>query len=283
MCRLWLSRRSRIANLQSDGSDKQATPLDSSVGHLEHGSLLHGIRQLMLMNGAGHQLQWTKAHPERTKPRMDWTADDQGIYMADLVAGELATLHREVTITTYLADADELLASLVPGGQWVWMADNRIFMGSLRQRAQCHQFQQYLNRRDTERIHQNTPSRWTQFSSGLMTTQTYTKNADLQERADDWSITYLTGWHMKQTLLTEPRPGWQQPSAPNVAAWQRRHTLIQRALILLDLRLLYKWDIDHHLLCLRHTVLPPSQRWVSLLMSYVEDHMWEDSERAGDI
>jgi hypothetical protein len=85
----------------------------------------------MLMHGAGHQLQWTKAHPERIKPRMDWTADDQGIHMADLAAGESNILHGEVTITSYVADADELLASLVPDGQWVWMADNMIFTGSL--------------------------------------------------------------------------------------------------------------------------------------------------------
>jgi hypothetical protein len=140
----------------------------AAVGHLQYGPLLHEIRRLMLMHVAGHQLQWTKAHPERIKPRMNWTANDQGIYMADLVAGELNIFHREVAITTYVADADELLASLVPDGQWVWMADSRIFTGSLRHRAQCYHYQQYLNRRDTERIYQNTPSRWTQFSSGLM-------------------------------------------------------------------------------------------------------------------
>ena len=98
--------------------------------------------------------------------------------MADLAAGELAVLHREVEITTYVADADELLASLVPEGQWVWIADKRIFTGSLRHRTQCYHYQQYLNRRDTERIHQNTPSRWMQFSSGLMTTLTNAKKRD---------------------------------------------------------------------------------------------------------
>lgn len=35
--------------------------------------------------------------------------------MANLVVGELATLHREVKIPTYLADADEHLAFLVLG------------------------------------------------------------------------------------------------------------------------------------------------------------------------
>jgi hypothetical protein len=67
----------------------------------------------MVPSELGHALQWTKSHPERSKPRMDWTADDQGIYMADLVAGELTILHRETQITTFTADAESLLHALV--------------------------------------------------------------------------------------------------------------------------------------------------------------------------
>jgi hypothetical protein len=47
-----------------------------------------GIRHLMLRDTAGHELQYTRSHTERIKPQNDWTADDQGIYMADQVAGE---------------------------------------------------------------------------------------------------------------------------------------------------------------------------------------------------
>ena len=52
---------------------------------------------------------------------------------------------------------------------------------------------------------------------------------------------------------------------------------------ILDQRKTLRRDIDMHFLCLRHTVLPPAQRWISLLMSYAEEHLWEDSEQAGDI
>ncbi len=62
---------------------------------------------------------------------------------------------------------------------------------------------------------------------------------------------------------------------------QLRHICSHPALQ--DLRLLHRRDIDHLLLCLQHTVLPASHRWVSLLVRYVEDHMWEDSERARDL
>jgi hypothetical protein len=52
---------------------------------------------------------------------------------------------------------------------------------------------------------------------------------------------------------------------------------------LLDQRILLKRDIDLHFLCLRHTALPPAQRWISILLHYAEMHLWEDSVRAGDI
>ncbi len=68
----------------------------------------------MLRDTRGHEMQWTKSHPERSKPRMDWTADDEGIYMA-LVAGELAALlHKEIQIITFTADAEPLLSALIP-------------------------------------------------------------------------------------------------------------------------------------------------------------------------
>jgi hypothetical protein len=50
-----------------------------------------------------------------------------------------------------------------------------------------------------------------------------------------------------------------------------------------DQRILLKRDIDLHFLCLRHTVLPPAQKWILLLMHYAETHLWEESESAGDI
>ena len=168
--------------------------------------LVHGIRRLMLMHGAGHQLQWTKADPERIKPRMDWTADDQGIYMADLVAGKLNILHGEVAITSYVADADELLASLVPDVQWVWMADNRIFTGSLRHRVQCYHYQQYVNRRDTKRIHQNTPSRWTQYSSGLMSALTNAKKRR-SARTRGRLVNHLLHWMAHEANLAKDCSG----------------------------------------------------------------------------
>lgn len=66
-----------------------SNPLGLSIGQLQYGSLLLlGIWNLMHRNNTTHSLQWTKTHPEQIKPRiMESTADDQGMYMVDLVAG----------------------------------------------------------------------------------------------------------------------------------------------------------------------------------------------------
>jgi hypothetical protein len=86
--------------------------LGSSIGQLQNGPLLEGIRHLLLRNTREHAMQWTMSHPERMKPRKDWTADEEGIYMADLVAGKLATLHKEIQISTFTADAESFLNAL---------------------------------------------------------------------------------------------------------------------------------------------------------------------------
>jgi hypothetical protein len=52
---------------------------------------------------------------------------------------------------------------------------------------------------------------------------------------------------------------------------------------LINIRQLQRKKIEEHLLCLQNQSLPQSQRWVRLLVDFVEDHMWEDSELAGDI
>jgi hypothetical protein len=61
--------------------------------------------------------------------------------MADLVAGELATLHKEIRITTFTAHAEALLTALVPAGQWVWKKGSELFTGSLRHSMQRLHYQ----------------------------------------------------------------------------------------------------------------------------------------------
>jgi hypothetical protein len=81
---------------------------------------------------AHNSLPTVASIPSRTNQIAYETADDQGIYMADLVADELADLHREVNITVCTADAEKLLNALIPEAQWVWKSNHRLYTGSLR-------------------------------------------------------------------------------------------------------------------------------------------------------
>lgn len=74
-----------------------SNPVDFSVGqlHAVWTSTFCGIRRLMLKDTEENKLQWTESQPEKIKPCMNWTADNQDIYMADLVARELVVLHTE--------------------------------------------------------------------------------------------------------------------------------------------------------------------------------------------
>ncbi len=116
---------------------------------------------------------------------------------------------------------------------------------------QRYHYHQYLVNRDDNRQRRNAPPRWIHNCTALMVSLTHAK----QRR----SIRAIN------TVCSHPAQ------------------LDQRILLKRDQRILLKRDIDLHFLCFRHTILPPAQRWISLLMQYTEKHLWEDSERAGDI
>ena len=114
-----------------------SNPLGSSIGHLQYGPLLQGIK-IMRDHLMGHTLSWTKHHPERYKILCDWTDQDHDIYMADLVAGDKSILEQE-KIHTYTADAEELHMALIPEHTWVWKLGCNVLTESLR--SISHQYQ----------------------------------------------------------------------------------------------------------------------------------------------
>ena len=156
----------------------------------------------MIGNAMRHELQWTKSHPERIKPRLDWTADDHGIYMADLAAGELAVLHKEVQLPTFSADAEELLQALVPAGQWVWMADSQLFTGSLRHSMERLHHQRYLVDRDKDRQRRNAPPRWIHNGTALMVSLTHAKQRR-STRARGRLVNHLYDWMAHESNLAK--------------------------------------------------------------------------------
>ena len=52
---------------------------------------------------------------------------------------------------------------------------------------------------------------------------------------------------------------------------------------LLDLRHFHRRQIDLYLLALRCTPLPPTHQWIRPILAFVEMHLWDDTELAGDI
>jgi hypothetical protein len=50
-----------------------------------------------------------------------------------------------------------------------------------------------------------------------------------------------------------------------------------------DLRQLHRRRIELYFLALLYTALSPSQQWPRNLLTYMEEHIWEDTELAGDL
>ncbi len=114
--------------------------------------------------------------------------------MADLVAGELATLHKEIQVTTFTADAEAFLSALVPAGQSVWTANSQLFTGSLRHSMQRYH-QQYLVNRDNYRQRRNAPPRWIHNSIALMVSLTHAKQRR-STRARGRLVNHFYDWMM---------------------------------------------------------------------------------------
>jgi hypothetical protein len=149
------------------------------VGHLQHGSLLLGIRAIDSHTRYLTTLQWKPSHPG-TKPQSKWTVNDWSIHQVDLIAGTLeAPLAK--TIRTYRCTSEELHAVVTPPGTWQWQLNGSPFHGSLKARAHSHLHRQYTKQRDMQRIYANAPSRWTKYCAPLM--------------ADVPNICMI-GWHM---------------------------------------------------------------------------------------
>jgi hypothetical protein len=150
---------------------------------------------------------------------------------------------------------------------------------------QRYHYHQYLVNRDNDRQRRNAPARWIHNSAALMISLTDAKHRR-STRARGRLVNHLYDWMAYESNLAKGTTQ-DSPSANcllcGTPATQVHINTVCSHPALLDQRTLLKRDIDLHFLCLRHTALPPAQRWISLLMTYAEAHLWEDSARAGDI
>jgi hypothetical protein len=140
-------------------------PLGPAVGHLQHGTLLLGIRQLASQPRCPSTLAWTPSHPERSKSQLAWSADDWGIHHADRLAASVESDPALPDVRTFYCNSEDIHAAITPVGTWQWTTEDAPFRGSLRHRAQTHQYRQYTKKRDMKRIYANEPTRWSKYSA----------------------------------------------------------------------------------------------------------------------
>jgi hypothetical protein len=167
------------------------------------------------------------------------------------------------------------------------MAESQLFTGSLRHSMKRLHNQQYLVDRDKDRQRRDAPPRWIHNCTALMVSLTHSKQRRTT-RARGRLVNHLYDWMAHEFNLAKGADMIRYASA---AKCPLCGTLATQAHInaacshpaLQDQRILLKREIDLHFLCLRHTVLPPAQKRIMLLMQYAETHLLEELERAGDI
>jgi hypothetical protein len=236
-----------------------------------------------------HSLEWTKAHPERKKPENTWTPADVGIHTADLIAVDPATLAlRHPTLSLTIVDADQVHCALIPEGTWVWKDSSHLFTNSLKHHVQRHHFQTYLTTLDTFRDPPTPNGRWTQYSHPLMATLIKPTNTVPLGTVADLSSISLTGWPMPPT---SPKASpWtlelQHPSVFYLAKLRPKQTSTQLVLILRSLTYVIIFTADRLISTFLPSdapLFPPNHQWIQPILAFVETHLWDDTEIAGDI
>ena len=258
--------------------------LGPAIGHLQHGSLLLGIRALASKFRHPSTLAWVPSHPERTKDQRQWTDADWGIHTADALAGFGPT--DSTPSQTFYCDSEELHAALTPPGTWQWLAEGAPFHGSLQKRAQQAHFRQYTKTRDMKRIYANEPLRWANFCTPLMATLTHTKRKS--PRHVGRRTKHVFDWMAHATNLAKGSPADLRTSQARcrfcaVPETQQHINAACTHPPMKEMRHHHKRCIDEFFQCYRHQHLPASDRWIIPLIDYMEDHLWADNEAGGDI
>jgi hypothetical protein len=208
--------------------------------------------------------------------------------MADLIAGcPTGRPPANKDIIFHQCNTDEFLRAITPHGTWTWCRDHVPTKESLKLITQRHHFHVYRNQRDLVRTQQNPPARRNQFSTPLMASLNKTKTPMLA-RHRGRLVKHLYDWMAHSFNLAKGATAQDHAQAARYLLCNGQETQAHINTTfshptLSDLRQLQRRNIEEHLMCLRHQSLPRSQRWVRILVEFAEEHMWEDTELAGDI
>jgi hypothetical protein len=256
-----------------------------AIGHLQHGSLLLGIRHLASNARRPLLLSWTASHPERSKPQQSWTNNDWGIHMADAIAGADDT-PASGDLPVDICTSEAIHAALTPEGTWQWREKAGVFHGSLRKRAQQYHFQQYLNKRDMKRIYVNEPSRWSRYCIPLLSA--LNKATNKSPRHLGRRSKHLYDWMAHAANLSKGAAPHTRVQASlcrfcGVPETQQHINVACAHPPLVETRRTCRRAVDEFFLCYRHQHLPQQDKWIAPLLDHMEANIWLDTPASGDL
>ena len=162
---------------------------------------------------SGHNVEWTRSHPERRLALEDiaqWSDKDKGIYAADAAAGaEFDELNRSgLPVCTFLELAlSELVDALIPEGSWHWREDNssgRILTTRINNHCQHVLLDNYCVMRDRYRSKRNQAPKWGAVVPILVRTSlTYWGRKKQCLRA--WDKSFTNGYNRAKSNHVDPK------------------------------------------------------------------------------
>ncbi len=137
-----------------------------------------------------------------------------------------------------------------------------------------------------KRIYANEPSRWTKYCAPLMATLTHSKRKS--PRQVGRRTKHVFDWMAHATNLAKGSPIALRAhkSRCRFCAAPETQQHINAACThssLVEMRRHQRKWIDEFFQFYRHQHLQKSDRWISPILDYMEDHLWTDSEAGGDL
>ena len=137
-----------------------------------------------------------------------------------------------------------------------------------------------------KRIYANAPTRWMKYCAPLMATLTNSKNRS--PRQIGRRTKHLYDWmahasNLAKGSLPQDRDVQSRCHFCSLLETQQHINSTCTHPPLGEMRQTQRRRINEFFMCYRHQHLPTSDRWVIPLLDYMEQHLWSDTEAAGDI
>jgi hypothetical protein len=157
----------------------------------------------------------------------------------------------------------------------------------LKDHAQRHHLQTYLTTRDTLRDPHTSNGRWSNYCPHLIGILTPAKKSR-SPRSRGRLTKHLYDWMAYASNLAKGAPLDSREAVAKCVLCGKTETQAHINTTcshpaLMDRHHLHRRQIDLYLLAVRCTPLPPQHQWIRPISAFVQSHLWEDTELAGDI